>query len=90
MFWLDPETCFGLFHQISFEEVNIFTKVRFHTALMPPLRHTPKGGHLPGPWYDLNSWEKRAPMKSQIYKTFKNNFHKVLEIYQITKADQVY
>ena len=34
MFWLVPETCFGLFYQISFEEVNIFTKSRFHTALL--------------------------------------------------------
>ena len=34
IFWLAPETCFGLFHQISFEEVNLFTKSRFYTALV--------------------------------------------------------
>ena len=27
----------------------------------------PKGGNLLGPWYDLNSSKKSAPIKSQIY-----------------------
>ena len=33
MYLLAPETCFGLFHQISFAEVNIFIKNRIQTAL---------------------------------------------------------
>ena len=89
-FWLGTETHFCPIHENPFVIAHILIKSLFQTALMSDLNHTPKQGLFPGLWYDLNSRNKYVHRKYVIYWAFKKIFNKVLEIYQITKADQVY
>ena len=76
---MDPETHIHQFHQISFEEANIFTKVWFHTTLVgihAKKIHARKKIHGRGK-KSMQEKRKKIHARKEIYIF---NFHLLLKI----------